>query len=100
MFEFEGEVDWPLPKRAVIIMKYFLGFRTWSSPMSHSLSAIAGMVSYASLGEGGGLTSRVPCGIDDCWRGRVSKSFVGNLCARDGLAGLKFPVSEFVNLNF
>jgi hypothetical protein len=41
MVEFEGEVDWPLPKRAVITMKYLEGFKTWSSPMSHSLSAIA-----------------------------------------------------------
>jgi hypothetical protein len=38
--EFEGEVDWPLPKRAVMIMKYFFGFKTWYSPTSHSLSAI------------------------------------------------------------
>ena len=41
MFEFEGEVDCPFPKRAVIMMKYFLGFKTWSSPISHSLSAMA-----------------------------------------------------------
>ena len=41
--EEEGKltVDSPLPKRAVMIMKYFWGFNTWSSPMSHSLSAIA-----------------------------------------------------------
>jgi hypothetical protein len=25
MVEFEGEVDWPFPKRAVIIMKYLEG---------------------------------------------------------------------------
>jgi hypothetical protein len=40
--EFDGEVDWPLPKRAVMIMKYFLGFNVLSSPMSHSLSDITG----------------------------------------------------------
>lgn len=41
MEELDGEVDSPLPKRAVMIMKYFWGFNTWSSPMSHSLSEIA-----------------------------------------------------------
>jgi hypothetical protein len=41
MSEFEGDVDWPFPKRAVTIMKYLEEFKTWSSPMSHSLSAIA-----------------------------------------------------------
>lgn len=44
--ELDGEVDWPLPKSAVMMMKYFLGSRTRSSPMSHSLSAIARHVSY------------------------------------------------------
>lgn len=46
MSELEGEVDWPFPKRAVIIMKYFEGLRALSEPMSHSLSAIAIIVSY------------------------------------------------------
>ena len=41
MFEFDGEVDWPLPNKAVMIMKYFFGFRVCSSPTSHSLSAMA-----------------------------------------------------------
>ena len=41
MLEFDGEVDWPFPKRAVIMMKYLLGFKALFSPISHSLSAIA-----------------------------------------------------------
>jgi hypothetical protein len=41
MEELDGEMDWPLPKRAVMMMKYFFGLRVLSSPMSHSLSAIA-----------------------------------------------------------
>ena len=41
MEELEGEVDCPLPNSAVMMMKYFFGFRVLSSPMSHSLSAIA-----------------------------------------------------------
>ena len=34
----DGEMDSPLPKRAVMIMKYFAGLRVLSSPISHSLS--------------------------------------------------------------
>ena len=41
MSEFEGEVDSPFPNNAVTMMKYFFGLRTWSSPISHSLAAIA-----------------------------------------------------------
>jgi len=59
-FVFEGEVDWPLPKRAGIIIKNwrgcqvwygneqgydgplaFLGFKVLSSPISQTLSDIA-----------------------------------------------------------
>jgi len=32
ILELEGEVDCPFPKRAVIIMKYFSGLKTFSSP--------------------------------------------------------------------
>lgn len=46
MSELEGEVDWPLPKRAVMIVKYFEGLRALSEPMSHSLSAITMIVRY------------------------------------------------------
>jgi hypothetical protein len=56
MSEFEGEVDWPFPKRAVIIMKYLEGFKTWSSPMSHSLSAIAWRCENGVLERGDGVT--------------------------------------------
>lgn len=31
---FEGDVDWPFPKRATVMMKYFLGFSVLSSPIS------------------------------------------------------------------
>lgn len=52
MLEFEGEVDWPFPNSAVTIMKYFLGSKTWSSPMSHSLSAIARQLAlFMKVGE-------------------------------------------------
>ena len=44
MFELEGDVDCPFPNNAVMMMKYFVGFKTLSSPMSHSLSAMAGDV--------------------------------------------------------
>jgi hypothetical protein len=41
ILELEGEVDCPFPNKAVMIMKYFFGLKVLSSPMSHSLSAIA-----------------------------------------------------------
>lgn len=40
ILEFDGDMDWPLPKSAVMIMKYLAGLRVLSSPMSHSLSEI------------------------------------------------------------
>lgn len=38
---FDGELDSPFPKRAVMIMKYFFGLRVLSSPMSQILSDIS-----------------------------------------------------------
>jgi hypothetical protein len=37
----DGEVDCPLPKRAVIIMKYLSGLSVLSAPMSQKLSEMA-----------------------------------------------------------
>lgn len=39
--EFEGDMDCPFPKRAVMMMKYLLGFNVLSLPISHSLSEIS-----------------------------------------------------------
>jgi len=38
---FEGEMDWPLPNNAGMMMKYFFGFSVLSSPISQTLSDIS-----------------------------------------------------------
>lgn len=40
MDELDGEIDCPLPNKAVITMKYLAGFRALSDPINHSLSEI------------------------------------------------------------
>ena len=99
MSELEGEVDWPLPKRAVIIMKYFLGVRALSSPMSHSLSAIAMLVSYRWRKRIGQLTARIPAWV---YYGRgfdISKCLVCYVSICKALTGLELPVAELVSLD-
>ena len=99
MPELEGEVDWPLPKRAVMIMKYFLGLRALSSPMSHSLLAIAMMVSYRWWKPIGQLTARIPAWVYYSRRFGVSKCLVCYVSIWKTLTGLELPVAKLVGLN-
>lgn len=99
IFEFDGEVDWPLPKRAVMMIKYFFGLRVWFSPTSHSLSAIAVTHQSRFRSWGEPITSRVPCRIYNCWWMWIPKCFVGNFSIGDWLSGLKLPVTKFIRLN-
>lgn len=67
---FDGELDSPLPKSAVMIMKYFFGLRVLSSPMSQTLSDISVGLPISScfnwrLHEV--PTSRIPTWIDNSW---------------------------------
>jgi hypothetical protein len=99
MSELEGEVDWPLPKRAVMIMKYFLGLRALSSPMSHSLSAIAMMVSYRWRKPIDQLTARIPAWVYYSRRFGISKCLVCYVSIWKTLTGLELPVAELVGLD-
>lgn len=99
MSELEGEVDWPLPKSAVIMMKYFLGLSAFSSPMSHSLSAIAVMVSCWRRKLNGQLTARIPAWIYDRRRFGISKCLVCYVCIWKAQAGLELPVAQLVGLD-
>lgn len=46
---FEGEDDWPLPKSAGMMMKYFCGLNSLSSPISQVLSEITAFISRCYL---------------------------------------------------
>lgn len=55
MDEFEGEMDCPFPKSAVMMMKYLLGFKVLSFPINHSLSEMSPEYhdGYSTAGEEG-----------------------------------------------
>jgi hypothetical protein len=79
-------------------MKYFLGVRALSSPMSHSLSAIATMVSCRWKKVIHQLTARIPAWVYYSRRFWIAKCLVCYTSIRKTLTVLELPVAKHVGL--
>lgn len=86
-----------MPKRAGMIMKYWLGLRVLSSPISQTLSemaSISSQVSPSGTCRGHLHTSGEPGWINDGRTLGISKSLICDMGIEDLLSALKLPIPE------